>query len=242
MQVEIKVVIPSAGRAGTITTHKYINNCIVCVPDSQVKQYEEQLPMIEIIGHPDSVIGMGNKRNWIHQHFGNVFMVDDDTKGLNRVYQKKCVKPTPDQSYDIIQACGNVAAMMGCYLFGFNMIPNPLGYKGHKPVKLTGFVNGAAIGLLSGSVLKFSNEIKCNNDVYISLYNAFYYRKCYLDQRFSIIQNSVGKNTGGMSVIRTQEAEDQDIQVLKRDFGEAIKVVRRENSAKKYNLSFNLPF
>jgi hypothetical protein len=242
MAIEIKVVIPSAGRASGITTTKYIDKCILCVPESELTIYRQFNPTTEIITHPDDVKGLGNKRNWIYKEFGNVFMVDDDTKGLNRIYKVKNKKCSPREAYDMIQYAGNIAKMMDCYLFGFNKIPNPLNYKGLKPFPMTGYINGAAIGMLEGSVLKFSDTVTCNNDVYISLLNAFYHRKCFIDSRFCIMQNSIAKNTGGLSNVRTHNAEEKDIELLKQMFGPVIKVVRKQNSAKQYNITLKIPF
>lgn len=242
MAVEIKVVIPSAGRAGVVSTTRYISKCILCVPEKEKELYEKFNPLSEVISHPDDVIGLGNKRNWIYKTFGNVFMVDDDTKGLMRMYKQKNKKCTPDEAYDVIQYVGNIAHLSECFLFGFNKIPNPLNYKGLKPFGLTGYINGAAIGMIENSVLKFSNEIKCNNDVYISLLNAFYYRKCFIDNRFVIMQNSIAKNTGGLAEVRNQDAEDRDIIEIQKMFGPAMKVVQRENSAKRWNISLKIPF
>lgn len=242
MGEKIKIVIPSAWRAKNVTTTRFFKDTILCVPQNQLEEYQYENPTTEVVAHPDNVIGMGNKRNWIMKHFGSVFMIDDATLGLLRVYQLNATTCKPDEATDIIYGAATLARLMGCYLFGFNRTPRPLGYKGLKPIALTGFVNGAAMGILSGGCLKFNPDIHCNNDMYISCLNAFHYRKAYLDNRYCIKQNSVAKNTGGLSSIRNAQRELEDIETMKKLFGPVIKVEKRQRSAKEYNMLMQLPF
>lgn len=82
MEVTVKIVIPTAGRAETITSHKYVSNCIICVPAKEKSKYQEHNPEAEYVTHPDSISGIALKRQWIYEKFKNVFMMDDDLTGL----------------------------------------------------------------------------------------------------------------------------------------------------------------
>ena len=79
-------VIPSAGRAETMTTHKLFREAFVCVPESQVQMYRKYID--RVVPHPDTVYGMGQKRQWILDNFDEdiIFMADDDidSKGKGR--------------------------------------------------------------------------------------------------------------------------------------------------------------
>lgn len=88
-EVTVKIIIPSKGRAKLITTHNYIINAIVCVAESELAEYKEHNPEVEYVTHPDSVIGIANKRQWIYDKFHNVFMMDDDLKGLKNLTSRK---------------------------------------------------------------------------------------------------------------------------------------------------------
>lgn len=44
MVVEVKVVIPTKGRAKTMFAHKYVSNCIICVQESELGIYKEYNP------------------------------------------------------------------------------------------------------------------------------------------------------------------------------------------------------
>lgn len=237
MEIEIKVVIPSKGRANTITTHKHIANAIVCVAQSELKEYKKFHPDIEFSTHPDNVIGLGPKREWIRKKFGNVMMIDDDILGMNRLTAKKGERSRldPETAYWIIQQCGNLAKLAGCYLFGFNTYVTPISYIGTQPFDSRGFVNGAAMGLLKGSdKIKFHPDIKVNHDIYITGLNAFFYRKAFIDNRYCITQDGIGNKVGGAASARTREAELNDLNILKKCFGTAIKESSPKDTSVKH--------
>ena len=150
--MEIKIVIPTYHRAGNITTLKVISPVILCVAKSELSQYREHHPDVEIVTHPDSVIGLALKRQFIYDYFGDVLMLDYDISHARRLYPmsgtKKATELDPDEAYEIVQWCGNTASLTGCYLFGFNKVPNPIIYDPLRPIQMSGLVTGCAIGLL----------------------------------------------------------------------------------------------
>lgn len=226
MDVTVTIVIPTAGRAAAISTHKYIDNTIICCPESELALYKKHNPKATFDPHPDSIIGIALKRQWIWNKYPNVFMADDDLKGLNRLTVKKGQPSTvpADAAYDIIQNCANLARLTGCYLFGFNPYVVPEHYVGEHPFVMSGYINGCGLGLLDGAQkkLKFNAEIATNNDFYICGLNAFYYRKCFIDYRFSMMQDSFGDNIGGCADVRTRDVEKRDYELLREFFGNAI--------------------
>lgn len=225
MERKIKIVIPSKGRAQSIITHRYIDNCIACVAKSELAAYKEHNPDLEFVTHEDSLVGLGPKKQWIYQKFGDVFMVDDDIKGMIRMTVKaKQSGAVPSRlAYELIQNAGNMAALMGCYLFGFNKDIVPKTYKGHEPFKLTGYINGCGMGFLKGSKLRFNPDLKTNHDYYICALNAYHHRKCFIDKRFAFNQASFANAPGGSSGVRTNEVEKRDYELLVHYFGSAIK-------------------
>lgn len=246
MATEFKIVIPSAGRANTICSHLYINHCIACVPEKEKKSYQEHNPLLEVISHPP-IKGIGMKREWIYKKFGNVFMMDDDLKGLKRMHQKAKDKQEVDReaAYWIIQSLGNLAQLTGAYLFGFNNFVRPEHYHGHFPYKLTGYINGCGMGLVKGAKkLRFNPDIKTNNDFFICGLNAFHYRKCFIDKRFCFAQDSFANNIGGCADVRTNEVERKDYELLRSFFGAAVKKKTAGNTAAKHEFSktLEIPF
>lgn len=223
--IEIAVVIPSMGRADRVLTKDAISNAILCVPESEKEEYEKYNKGIEIVTHPDSLKGLTLKRQFIYEKFRNVFMIDDDIKCISRMYQEKGEeeKLTKDEAYDIIQYIGNCAKLAGCYLFGISKETNPLCYNEMSPISLNGVVNGD-MGLLEGSDLFFHEEAKVSEDYWISAYNAYLHRYCWIDNRFAAKAKDTFGSTGGCSNIRTKEQEKKDTLFLRKMFGEAIQM------------------
>jgi hypothetical protein len=192
------------------------------------------------------VKGLGAKRNWITGHFGSVFMVDDDLKGITRLYSTyRRAQVSADEAYYLIQNVANIANMAGAYLFGFNHNRHVMHFPGHEPFRMSGYINGAAIGILAGSKLKFSTEIVGANDFYISALNAYHHRMCVMDQRFVPNQESVGKTAGGLGAHRNNDSELNDMKILNRLFGDAIVKkgdFKTGNKSLKYGRTLKVPY
>jgi len=167
-EITVKLVIPTKGRAQTITSHKFIDNCIICVSKSEHDLYKQHNPDAEYLVHPDNIVGLPAKRQWIYDKCKNVFMLDDDLKGMIRLTQKpgETQKMDSELCYYVIQSAANVARMMGCYMFGFSNWVKPEHYHGHTPFSMNGFINGAGMGLLAGASpeLKFNSLLIASND------------------------------------------------------------------------------
>lgn len=233
--VEIKVVIPSHLRAKNVMTRDAVDNAIICVPESQKEEYEQYNIGSEIVTHPDSIKGITMKRQWIYDHFKNVFMIDDDVSSVNRLYTEvgEPSKMKPDEVYQVIQWMGNVAKLMGCYLFGFNKNGNPAQYQELRPFQMSGFVNAGAFGLLEGSKLKYDPEVTVAEDYQISCENALHHRKCYIDGRFSVVGKDTFMNRGGLSEYRTKSTEKKDTLWLRKTYGEIIDLKKDTLQAKR---------
>lgn len=246
MAIEIKIVIPSMGRADRVITKHAISNAVICVPESEEKEYREYNPELEILTHPDTLKGLTLKRQFIYEHFPNCFMIDDDIKAINRLYVEKGEEPhlNPLEAYDVVQYIGNCAKLAGCYLFGLSKEGNPLCYNEMKPIKLTGVLNGT-IGLLEGSGLYFHKDAVVSEDYWICGLNAYKHRKCWIDERFSVVGTSTFGNPGGCANYRTTEQEMEDTIFLKKMFGDSIKVKEDTKLAKRkhqYQRTLTIPF
>lgn len=243
--MEVKVVIPSHRRWDRVRTIQAVDNAILCVEESQERMYRACNPGIEIVTHPDSVIGLARKRDWIIKHFKNVMMLDDDIDTLKRVYTEKgeTTDVDPDVAYDIIQRTANACKQAGLFLFGFSTAPTPLHYNSLNPVQISGYFTGCAHGVLEGSKLWYNPEIICNEDYWISCLNAHHHRGGFKDTRFYWSQRDTFVNRGGLAEFRNIEAEEKDFKLLQKCFGKEI-VTLRKTSGKShaFQKTLKLPF
>lgn len=243
--MEVKVVIPSHRRWDRVLTTMAVDNAILCVAESQRSLYEKCNKGVEIVTHPDSVIGLARKRDWIIKHFKNVFMLDDDVEGLSRIYVGKGEPTTvePDEAYDLIQATAHAAHEAGAYLFGFSSSPAPISYDAFNPIRLSGYVTGCAHGVLEGSKLWYNPDIICNEDYWISLLNAHHHRLLWKDTRFYWKQKDTFVNRGGLAEFRNLEAEERDFHLLRQVFGEVVELRKnKQNSKHPFQKTLKLPF
>ncbi len=246
MAIEIKIVIPSYKRAERVKTLDIISG-IVCVPESEIKMYQEHNPDAEIMGHPDTVKGLALKRQWIYEKFGNVFMIDDDIAQVQKLHTELDERSmcTPEEIYDMIQFAGNMAHMTGAYLFGFSKNPRPEYYNEFKPFEMTGYITGCAMGMLKDSGLYFIKETVAVEDYWISCLNAFHNRIIFKDTRFYFEQEKTFTNAGGLSDYRTTETEKEDTLFLRKKFGEVIQMKKYGFNAKRtheFQRSMKIPF
>ena len=217
------IVIVSHKRAKTITTHKLVPG-VVCVPESQADEYAAAVGKERVVAHPDTVVGISPKRQWIVNHFKDVFMLDDDIRTMLRKYTTSHFNSalTPDEARDRIVATRDTAEEMGAYHYGFSSHANPVTYSLHKPFKFGGYIPGGAFGLRAGHGLHFPNTLLPVEDWWICALNISRHRVCLIDERFAF--NFMGTYTapGGMSEYRHQNSELEAVAYLKRAFGDAI--------------------
>ena len=243
-----KIVIPSHKRHTRVTTTSVVNNCIICVPESQERAYRLCNPSDEIVTHPDSIVGLARKRDWIIKHFGSVFMLDDDIGALKRVYSELGESADVDEqsAYDLIQSAADACRQAGAFLFSFAHAPAPVAYDPFNPIDLSGYHTGCAHGVLAGSKLWYSPEIKVNEDYWISCLNAYLHRFSWKDTRFYFAQRNTFVNPGGLSEFRNLEAEEKDFEFLQQVFGKEVVILKKARGKAKLKHQFQktlkLPF
>lgn len=245
---QIDIVIPSHNRAERVLSKRLVSGAIICVPDSQYKAYKQNNPECEIVAHPDSVVGLPPKLDWIRRNFDNVFYLDDDATGFKRRYATgDTLLNCPDTVREIIEATAHNARAAGAYLFGFAKDPNPMTFNALSPIKLTGFVLGGSTGLLSGSKLYWDTSLQINGDYWISGLNAYYHRLCYKDMRFCFVFEKTFTNKGGLAGVRNSEMLQRHYEHMKASFGDAIvrkkfsrADVRKQKS--EYEMRLVVPF
>jgi hypothetical protein len=248
------VVIPSMGRSMRVLTTRALPPDLVtlCVPEKEAKEYREWNYGVDVVGHPDEIVGLAEKRNWICARWGDVFMVDDDCPTMVRRNTEKGTPGNiaPALAWDLIQGTYRMALQardeLGVYLWGFAANSDRRWYKPEQPFGITGYVNGEATGLLAGSKLFWSAEVVAVEDFWISALNAYQHRMCWTDQRFGFHQKDTFHSVGGLARYRTSETERHDNEVLRTYFGRDVirmkKGTQMAGLSHEHQRSLHLPF
>jgi len=243
----VKVVCPSHKRPDKVIAKNAISNLILCVAENQQAAYVEHNPEVELVIHPDDVVGLHSKRQWIYEHFGSVFMIDDDVSHLRNL-QAPAGNPqnfTADETYEIVQRTAWITQQVGAFLFGFNHIVRPELSQPMDPYKFTGYVPGHSTGILAGSKLYWNPELRTTDDYWISCLNAYHHRKIVKDLRYTFDQKDTFRGNGGQSDYRNMSVERESTTVLLKYFGEAIQKKKDTHVAKRKHeeqRTLQLPF
>lgn len=254
--MEVQIIIGSHKRAGRVTSHKHFANTKICVPESQYLQYRKYHKKADLIAHPDSIVGMSAKREYMYRTFGDMLQLDDDCIGMFRVYRPptsgrigslRRATCTASRAYDIVQATADTAKQMGCFLFGFGSHAHPASFRQLKPFRFGGYTPSGAVGLLSGSKLFFPTDTTLPiEDYWICLLNSYMHRKAWLDCRFSCGFRATYTGVGGFSEFRVGDAERQATLYLKKYFGDAVTEKRSSSLTKternRHGRSISLPY
>jgi hypothetical protein len=242
----IPVLIASHKRATKITTHKKVANSIICIPESQLSEYREHVGNdYEIVCHPDSVIGLSWKRQWMYEHFGSAFHLDDDLLYMKRIYTEtgEVDKCTPQEIYNVIQATALAAREAGAYLFGFNTSGKPFTYAAMQPIQMSGYINTCAFGLLTGSKLYFRPEQRYQEDYWICGLNAYLNRTIWRDNRYYFHYGETWTGAGGLAEFRNMDTLEAILKELQGFFGDEVICVRKLGKMNhKFQMNFKVPF
>lgn len=242
---KVPVVILSHKRADRVLTTQVISNCIICIPEDQLPEYKKYNPEANIVTHPTDVLGLPAKRQWIFDHWGDVFMTDDDIVSVSFTANNEDDYLSPDQVYELIQNTYHTSKQLGVYLWGFGNNRNPMFYNGLQPFSLSGFVVGANIGMNKGGKLYFDMRTVACDDYWLSALNAYHHRKCFIDNRVYFHAKDTFLNTGGTSDLRTLDTEKNDTMTLRKIFGESIVLKKGTHATKlthQFQRGLRLPF
>jgi hypothetical protein len=202
------ICCPTHGRAGRVRVLRVIPDIPLIVAESQAPLYEPLYPDNELVVHPDSIKGIGPKRQWLMERYGEVFMLDDDVTAMVDLGAEpgEVNKVSGDAARGIIGRLFDQARQMDAYLVGFAPHADPTMYRPQNPFHLTGFVSGYAMGLRAGGELWFPNDVRMiTDDLYVSALNAHHHRFCLVDMRYAFHSPGTWENPGGMSLHRTWE-------------------------------------
>lgn len=209
-----------------MTTHRLVRDFEVCVPESQQAEYAAVAGAGRVIAHPDSVRGLTPKLNWIFEHVHDdeaIVFLDDDLTSVQRCFTEPGepgMIRDPDLVQEIIRATFILARDVGAFYFGWEASNGAVRYyTGLKPLMLTGYINGCAMGFRTGHGLRFDDRITAKNDFDIAAANAYRHRLCLKNNRYTFCQKETFVGLGGQAAHRNSETEARDVALLRRKWG-----------------------
>lgn len=230
--MELTIVCPTHGRAGQVKAFEaFGEDLLLSVAESQVAEYRAAYPDARIDPHPDTVVGICQKKNWLHKKYGSVFMIDDDAKPMIDLMGVTTHKVDPATAVDVIWRLADQADQMGAKFYGFAEEPNPLHFSPMHPFRVTGPIAGGKVGWHASDDLWWPDEVEFSvaEDVWMSALNAYAHRYCLIDMRYCI-PTQVGQ-LGGLSKFRTDSAIWRAADRLKDAFGDAITIKTKSETA-----------
>lgn len=249
MSCSCPIVIPSYKRPERVLSKKLVENPIICVSESERDIYADYNPDCEIVCHPDDVRGLIPKRNWMYNYFGDLFMIDDDVFNFHKLYvglgeSAECIK---DKVFitNCIDRLYRTAKLLGVNLFGFTKSTRPIMYKPFTPYTLNTMITGCAYGVIKSPNIYWNEQLQLKEDFWISCWIKYTERAVLVDQRFNFMQKDTFFNAGGLSAIRNDRTEMENMLKIKKYFGDCISLKKdnkQVSSAKKYNISCKFPF
>ncbi len=250
--MSLPIVIPSHKRHDKVFAKKLVLNPIICVAESQADLYRQYNPDCEIVTHPDDVIGLIPKRNWMARHFGELFMIDDDVHAVKNLVVEKGepgVIRDPERVTEIINSLYELACMLDVHLFGFTSRISPVMYDESGFYSLSKMITGCSYGVRYNKNVWWNEEIKLKEDFWISCYMKYKERRILTDLRYNFSQKSTFVNAGGLAAFRNQEEERRSILFIKKNFGDSIQLKGATNNGKdktkqmvEYNISCKFRF
>jgi len=233
----MRVVIPSHGRADTIAKHTLLlfPDAEVCVPESQADAYQAVTP--RLIVHPDTVIGLPAKRQWLLDTLPDriLVMVDDDIVRITSFVGFRTRRITdPETARAIVESAAQCAIDGGRSVFGFSQSASPRNYNPFQPFRLRMYVGGL-IGFI-GRKYRYDTSLRLKGDVDFCLRVLCGDKWLWLDNRYCFV-GLRETNRGGTAEHRSAARVKDEIAYLQRRWGQH---VHFHKSATNYKLSIRV--
>lgn len=249
--MSLKIVIPSHKRHDKVISKRLVNDPIICVAQSQYEVYKDFNPDCEIVCHPDDVVGLIPKRNWMAKYFGDCFMLDDDVYSFNRVWVERGESQPIKSRARITRAINELyelAELLDVHLFGFGNKTSPTMYPDNKFLSMSNAITGCAYGIRYNENVWWNELLKLKEDFWISCYMKHKERVVLTDRRYCFHQKDTFVNSGGLAEIRNQDEERRNILLMRKYFGPVITLKKQSNNGRyktidkvKYNISAHFP-
>jgi hypothetical protein len=245
--MNIKVCCPSWKRP-KVETLKYLPFCRVYVDDSEHKEYCKQNTGADIIKCPKGIQGnLCRVRNYIlDQEFQAgadvVLIIDDDMRGIfYHEHRQKCLVPAEDFLF-VIEKFSIMAKDIGAYFWGLNCNEDPQSYRENTPFSTLSYIGGPFQCFLKGNTCYYDERLPLKEDYDMTLQQLNKHRIIFrVNKYFYDVKQS--KQAGGCAAIRNLKREKQQLELLKKKWGNKIVRIdtlnRNHRTAKKRTMTFD---
>jgi len=225
--MKFQIYIPSKGRAGKVTTHKLVNNPIICVPKNEVDEYRKYHE--EVMSVPNSIYGITATRNYIldNAECKNVIMIDDDAVTVQYHENGKKQNLKPNEIDSLFENGFDMCDDVGTNLFGYSVNSDRLLYRYFKPIYFCNVIVGNMMGIVNDGQ-RFDENLKLKEDYDFFLQTILKYKYAIKFTKYFFSVKHL-TNSGGCVDYRTKELERESIKYLQSKWGKSII---------KYDISF----
>jgi len=226
--------IPSAGRSGEVITTRLFpkDKTFICVPESEMNEYRKHHDDSMLVAHPDSVYGLGEKRQWMLDNIPCddriVFMADDDlvkfqwlgghegyTGGIKRTLHD------PNHVWEVILNTAHICRDLGTSMFGFGEYADIRKFNYPSPFSTRGRINGFSMGIINDGQVRFDPRLVVKQDFDFFLMTLYWKRFIWRDDRYAFVAKHY-TNSGGLAAHRSIDMETRCIRIVQEKFGEHI--------------------
>jgi hypothetical protein len=185
------------------------------------------------------------------KHFGDLFMLDDDVTTFRRLYIES-KEPAAIKDTKVIRArieeLHELAVLLDVHLYGFGKKVTPVMYDEFEPISLKQCVTGCSYGVIANENTIWNESFSLKEDFLISCYVKHKERKVLIDNRYNFAQEKTMTNAGGLSFIRNQSTERENVIRLRQFFGEVVNMKKVSCNGKdqivdksQYNINVTFP-
>lgn len=226
--MEIVIISRRRPKICAEATARIMKSALVSIAEEEVDDYVSAgIERKRMLIHPNDVVGVCKKRNWVLRNVKDEVCVqfDDDFLGLMCYVGERPRTITDEES--ILQVLRNTeqgAREVGTVLFGFYCIGHNLrNYVPSYPFRFVGYPAGTQ-GMIGREVFYDENNM-LHDDVDIALQVIKKFRVVWIDTRFGDISAAgTGQMKGGRQGIMTQKKDKEEREYLKIKWGKYYKM------------------
>ena len=233
--MEYKIFSPSYKRSNLCKTHRYLNNVIYVIRESEAEEYKDVHDKLWIV--PDSAQGnLCRIRNYILNNAKeeNIILIDDDIKYFGRWNGNKSHKLNEGEVYKMIENGIGLATDLNVHFWGLNCLMDKGAYREYTPFGSCQYIGGPFQAHRNND-LRYDEKIYLKEDYDMTIQILNKYRK---NLRLNMYHYVCDQNTlaGGCAEYRNIAREMEHNKMLQKKWGKDI-ITRDKNSKRSFDFN-----